>query len=62
MSQKLPSDCLPNFELIGTGTSKSTTGYYVQFNIKTDGTVSIYNTNPNAACSYWSFVATYAVD
>lgn len=62
MSQKLPSDCLPNFELIGTGTSKSTTGYYVQFNIKTDGTVSIYNTNPNSACSYWSFVATYAVD
>ena len=62
MSQKLPSDCCPNFELIGAGTSKSTTGYYVQFNIKTDGTVSIYNTNPNAACSYWSFVATYAVD
>lgn len=62
MSQKLPSDCCPDFELIGAGTSKSTTGYYVQFNIKTDGTVSIYNTNPNSACSYWSFVATYAVD
>lgn len=62
MSQKLPSDCRPNFELIGAGTSKSTTGYYVQFNIKTDGTVSIYNTNPNSACSYWSFVITYAVD
>lgn len=62
MSQKLPSDCCPNFELIGAGTSKSTSGYYIQFNIKTDGTVSIYNTNPNSACSYWSFVATYAVD
>lgn len=62
MSKKLPSDCCPNFELIGSGTSKSKTGYYVQFNIKTDGTVSIYNTNPNSACSYWSFVATYAVD
>lgn len=62
MSKKLPSDCCPNFELIGSGTSKSKTGYYVQFNIKTDGTVSIYNTNPNSACSYWSFVATYSVD
>ena len=62
MSQKLPSDCCPNFELVGVGTSKSTSGYYIQFNIKTDGTVSIYNTNPNSACSYWSFVATYAVD
>lgn len=62
MSKKLPSDCCPNFELIGAGSSKSTTGYYVQFNIKNDGTVSIYNTNPNSACSYWSFVATYAVD
>lgn len=62
MSQKLPSDCCPNFELIGAGTTKSTTGYYIQFNIKTDGTVSVYNTNPNAACAYWSFVATYAVD
>ena len=62
MSKKLPSDCCPSFELVGAGTSKSTTGYYVQFNIKTDGTVSIYNTNPNSACSYWSFVATYAVD
>ncbi len=62
MSQKLPSDCCPNFELIGAGTSKSTTGYYVQFNITTDGTVKIYNTNPNSACSYWSFVTSYAVD
>lgn len=62
MSKKLPSDCCPNFELIGAGTSKSTSGYYIQYNIKTDGTVSIYNTNPNSACSYWSFVATYAVD
>lgn len=62
MSKKLPAECRPNFELVGIGTSKSTSGYYVQFNIKTDGTVSIYNTNPNSACSYWSFVATYAVD
>ena len=62
MSQKLPAECRPSFELVGVGTSKSTSGYYIQFNIKTDGTVSIYNTNPNSACSYWSFVATYAVD
>lgn len=62
MSQKLPAECRPSFELVGVGTSKSTSGYYIQYNIKTDGTVSIYNTNPNSACSYWSFVATYAVD
>lgn len=62
MSQKLPAECRPSFELLGVGTSKSTSGYYIQFNIKTDGTVSIYNTNPNSACAYWSFVATYAVD
>lgn len=58
-SSIIPKDARPSIELCGSGSSRSTTGYYVQWRVYTDGTFDLYNTNPNSTITYWGVTVTY---
>lgn len=55
----LPAGYRPAFDISGAGTSRSTSGYEIQYTIGTDGIVSVTGLGSNA--KYWGFTVSYPV-
>ena len=59
VSSVLPAAYRPTIDIITAGASRSTTGYEIQAEVRSDGSVKIYNSNPNNNINYWGFNVTY---
>ena len=59
VSSVLPAAYRPSIDITTAGVSRSTTGYEIQAEVRSDGNVKIYNSNPNSAVTYWGFNVTY---
>lgn len=55
----LPPPYWPDKEITVAGTPKANTGYEVQLNIKTNGDVTIYNSNPSSTITHYGVSATF---
>ena len=59
VSSVLPAAYRPSIDITTAGVSRSTTGYEIQAEVRSDGNVKIYNSNPNSTVTYWGFNVTY---